>query len=150
MMRTKQECEQIQKRLDKRKSLVVFKDDLEISDLSLLIKRLMVEHRPTVSLYKDGHKRYQCGEDHARTVEDCYIVAKSYKPDITFEQVAKAVDLLVGANILQRSYCSTVRRDVHNPGIIKKGAAKTIRQRIGNLNIKFNGRVDRTSKFVDQ
>lgn len=82
----------------------------------------------TFSVYKRvSNKPQKTGQ--SRSIEDCFLLAKHYFPEITYEQVQKAVVLFYDIkknvklaqgfrafdySLLGASWCCTVNRTVHN------------------------------------
>lgn len=73
----------------------------------------------------------------ARSVEDSYLLCKHYIPNIKFSIVRKAMDKLVKENILDRSFCWTIYRRVHNPGIETKRNLKAFKESLKELDIEI-------------
>jgi len=126
-----------------RKSELVFHPNLEIKDLADVVFNLLFLRRPTY--WKRNGKLYKQTTGILRSIEDCYLLAKHYFPNISYERVHFAVK----ANYHQKendpifpylgdSYCYTVKRIVHSVnGTCPTTAINIIRQRLNNSNTNY-------------
>lgn len=122
----------LEKRLNNRKSKVVINDARDIKDLAEIIHNLLVNKKSTIAVHDSG-ERLHCPSGRARSIQDCYLVAKNYFPSITYLELHKAVVKLY-PSVLTTRYCYTVGRIVHYPS--RMGLSKnTVRKELGKLNI---------------
>lgn len=114
----------------------------KVKDLGEILYRMFQTKDATVA-----NKRLQCDSGRLRSIQDAYIVAKSYLPDLTYEQLYKAVTSLYG-KLIKPSYCTTVNKRVHSPynaGSTKQNYSKAL----GKLNIK-NPSYGKSEKALEQ
>lgn len=119
-----------------RKIKLLGKDPKSLSEL---IFRLVSNHEATV--YSNSRKPNnngvkQCSAHRARSVEDVFKAAKYYKPDITLEQVHKAMNKLREKHKIAYHFCGTVRKYVHN-GTRLSDDCNQYSETLGKLNINF-------------
>lgn len=98
-----------------------FTEEVQIKTLGDVIQRLWFNGTNTDTLRnhkKKGFIKQWTGIN--RTREDCYLLAKEYLPNITYEQVSNAVESFYtqnwkpGVPALYHNYCPTVSRRVHS------------------------------------
>ena len=110
---------EIQNRLDTKKMPLVFAKHIIINTLGDVIYNLFLcgRNRNTYHKYSKGALRQQ-RTGNARSVEDCYLIAKEYLPGITLEKVHNAMKSLydIGRSSLSLhvNYCNNVKRYVHS------------------------------------
>lgn len=109
--------EKTQEQLDayKRRLLFVKDSPIKIITLASVLWRMIVKREHTYYETAPGQQSHQCDGHRARSVEDMYSVAKNYvKKEVTREDVEKAIEKLIKANLITQSFCSTINRRVHN------------------------------------
>jgi len=139
--------EEKQEKLDKsRKSELVFAKDVVISSLGDILYYLFYEQKyPTYWFRNDKYYLQHTGG--ARSIEDFYLLAKSYFPNITYVHAYKAVVFNYHENVIDHTYkypflghswCHTVKRRVHSIyGSYNSETKELINRRLSNnaLNI---------------
>jgi hypothetical protein len=108
--------------------LLVFKNSKPI-DLAEVFHRYFVLRQPTY--VADGTS--QCSSGRARSIEDCYMLCRSYFPKISYIKLQARVESLYG-QFLTHSFCSTVEREVHSPNnvAISLEQIRTFLEKSGN------------------
>jgi len=125
-----------EKALRWRKIKLIGKDPKNLSEL---IFRLVVNHEATVYSNKrkpNNNGVQQCSMHRARSVEDVFKAAKYYKPDITLEQVHKAMNKLRQNHKISHHFCGTVRKYVHNARTLIDNPNQ-YSETLGKLDINF-------------
>lgn len=129
---TDQQVRAKQKSISNRKWGIKIRDLDQAYDLAQLIKHLMVDHKQTY--YDTPSKRQQCRSGASRTVEDLTVIANTYGIQISLKDCLTAVSKLYNG-YLNHDFCSTVRKQVHDPRKLTITAAE-IRDALGKLNVK--------------
>lgn len=128
-----------QERLDKRKNPVKIRDVESVTDLAEVIYKLIAQRNSHLDpLTRDTiipalGNRIQCHGGSARSIDDIYIVAKSYIPGITLKQVDAAISKLKGPTI-GGWYCYDVKKRVHRSNYGK--TIQDFRNSMAETNIK--------------
>jgi hypothetical protein len=95
--------------MDKESALRFAKGNGAVTDLADLLDKYYVKAFQTFNV--EGGE--QCSSNKARSIEDAYLLAKTYFPEITYAQVAQATRAL-WKDVLKHGFCGTVERTVHN------------------------------------
>lgn len=135
--------DEFQQEIDKM-GRIKFYGDTVINTLGDLIYYLFVERLET---RYERYNRTQCRPRAARSIDDCYKAARYYNLNCNLKQIKEAVELLYKSrrslgidrdgvyNILLQSYCSVVKKRVHNPrGSISKSEINII---LSNNNMNY-------------
>lgn len=104
-------CKNQQRNIDKRKWAIKFKDNIDVTDLASIMRKLFVSKRSTY--YENGKK--QCDSNRQRSIQDLTILCKTYIGDIPFEKLWGIVNDMRHDNIFGTHFCNTVRKDVFYP-----------------------------------
>ena len=142
------DCNMDQKLIDKGeklklkyKSNLKFAENVEIKSLGDIIFMLFfikLDNWISDTYWKRKNKYYLQKTGSARSIEDCYLLAISYIPDINYEQVDKAVELFYNDEyMIGQWYCTTVKRRVHSRNCYNNITTHNINNRlnIANLNV---------------
>lgn len=134
-----------QEKLDKGAIKLKFIDEYTVGSLGDVLKYLFFNNgasRNTIRIYKTVPNRAQ-RTGLARSIEDAYLLAKYYLPDISYPAVKQAIQYFyksfehpVSKRFIYLStwYCTTVRRQVHgaNHNLSKEDVNKILDE--ANLN----------------
>lgn len=137
--------EEKQSRLDNLYRLK-FQAGIEITSLGDVLFYLFLNKNPycTERLYKNNKDFAKQLTGSARSIEDTYIIAKEYLPNITYETVYKAVESMYTSHYyLSHWFCYTVNRRVHGQGY---GDKKGINQYLNKL--QLNVYLEKTEAYV--
>lgn len=126
-----------------RKSELVFHPDIEIKDLADVVFNLLFLRRET--FWKRNGKLYKQTTGILRSIEDCYLLAKYYFPNISYERVHFAVKANYHQKVndpifpyLGNSWCYTVKRMVHFVnGATPITAITVIREKLNKSNTNY-------------
>jgi hypothetical protein len=132
---SKQQIAQKQAGLNRRKWPVKVEGLEKAYDLAQLVKHVMIDKKTTYYVTPDNKKRVQYSARRQRTIEDLTHIANSYGIKVTFEQAQEAAEELYRNGILNYHYCTTVKKQVHNPMNLMLDADR-VRQVLGSHNAK--------------
>lgn len=107
---TKDKIKEKQKELNKKFTPIKFVRD-KPKTLADILYKLISQKSKTV--YTEVFEE-QCDAQRSRSIEDAYLVCKYYIPKINLRTVVSALKELEAKEIIRASFCSTVRRVVHN------------------------------------
>lgn len=142
-----------------KKRSLSFAEDVEINTLGDIIFYLFFNGSTvgkTFSVYKRvSNKPQKTGQ--ARSIEDCFLLAKHYFPEITYKQVQDAVTLFYDVTkntklnsmyrtfdykLLGASWCCTVNRTVHSSILGNRGLVTIddINKNLDSKNLNYETR----------
>lgn len=93
-----------------------------VKDLAELIHRIMIVREATFT--NEACTQPQTDPQKLRSIEDLYMVSKTYFPKISYIKLEERIKGLYndkGDGYLSHSFCSTVKREVHSAGRVGMG-----------------------------
>ena len=118
---TNKELKELQIRFDNIKANIKFRDNIKIECLADILDNLfLVERGKNCQLIRDSREptyyknnREQCCHGRLRSIEDIYRISKNYGLGLSLKQVYDTINKLSRENVLNKSYCGTVKKIVH-------------------------------------